>query len=93
MGWGFARETIHKAQKEYYCEAWNYWIRDSLEYIEDELTPEERMLVENLKSTGGKINKGDLYLRVTGVYDGEWGKFIAIPEADELAKNYDLYQE
>jgi hypothetical protein len=51
------------------------------------------MLVENLKSTGGKINKGDLYLRVTGVYDGEWGKFIAIPEADELAKNYDLYQE
>lgn len=58
-----------------------------------ELTPSEQLAVNTAKHNNGMINKGDLYLKVSGMFDGDWCALKMIPEIDEIAKKYDVYDE
>ena len=88
--WDFCSITTPVARKEYEC--------DGIVFIDEcgydeEFTPEEIAVINNCRKNGRKIFKGDKYIRVTGMWDGQWVTFRARPEINEICAKYDLYVE
>jgi len=79
------------AKKEYNCMACDWlWNAGQLELL---LNSTELQQIEVAKSNSYKIQKGEQYVRQTGIQDGELITFIAIPEMHDICLKYDLYDE
>lgn len=88
--WDFFTETNPKARKEYPCEA-AYWVLNRLDF--EDLTSEDLAIVNQAKSERWKILKGTEYVKLSGMYEGEFSEFRARKDLDEICKKYELYHE
>lgn len=89
----FYPSKIQTARKDYHCmaceninEAWNG--ADILALPVDELIEYQKA-----KANGFMIKAGEKYLFQSGVYDGQFYTYRAIPEMNDLCHKYDLFPE
>lgn len=92
MSWDFCTITYPKARKDYHCQA-----SDCIDYILgwdlSEYEEEDRPTIIQALNQERKILKGTTYIRVTGMWEGEWSTFRARLDLDKICKNYNLYSE
>ena len=88
MSYEHLRTETPRARKQYRCDAYDL-ICEHL-CVDDELDDFEKELVEN---HSGKINKGDEYMKSTGIYDGEFYSARALSVFNDICVKYDLYNE
>ena len=92
MSWKFFTRTEPIAKKEYDCDAW-LWLRNC-DYTEfDQLTFSDRKAIVRAKRNGFKIQPGDKYIKVEGLWEGDFVTFRAIPELDAICHEYDVYED
>lgn len=89
--WECSTTTNPVARKDYYCQACGF-IRDS-GWTEGDFGEEEWALIEKAKADGWKILKGQKYLKVSGIWDGDPSVFRARPEIDKLVQSLGWYDD
>lgn len=74
MSWTHLETTqIKSARKDHSCTACQAMLDgDSISNIKKELTPYELIIFEKMESQKFKILKGQPYMKVTGIYDGDF---------------------
>lgn len=87
--WSLCNERTHKARKDYQCDAMHWIIELDIEEIGIE--PEELAAIQKAKDEKCRILRGQTYVKVTGIFDGEWSVFRARPEIDDICKKYKVY--
>lgn len=93
MSWDFSTTTVQKANKEYHCDAAS-WIKNSDVGTNDfDFTEKDLATVKKAKSENWKIKKGTIYIKTTGMWDGEFSVFKARIDLNEICINYDIYEE
>lgn len=95
MSWTHLRtEHVKKAQKDYSCDACYLMFNDfSVEQLKEELTQEELIQFEKMESNGFKILKGEPYMKVVGVFDGDMSVCHYNPEMYKLADKFNLFDD
>ena len=78
-----------KARKDHRCDAW-HWIEMGAPF--DWLTFAEKREIIKAKRNGYVIKKGDVYVRQSGLYEGEIITFKAIPGLHQICLDYGLYE-
>jgi hypothetical protein len=79
------------ARKDYSCDSWE-WLSNAWP-LGDFLSFTEMRKVVKAKRNSYKIKKGDRYFKQTGLYDGEFYTFRAIPDLNEICMKHDIYDE
>lgn len=71
--WDYLRtEHIKCSKKEYFCDGCFLLINAfGISNVKNELSAEDLVVFERLESKKFKIQKGDSYMKIVGVYDGE----------------------
>jgi hypothetical protein len=85
MSWSFQKKEYPVARKEYPCDAYE-WACSS----PDDLTRDEIRIVG---LSGGRIKKGEKYIKVTGKYEGDFVCFRANVALHDICVKYGLYPE
>lgn len=80
-----------KARKEYVCNACLFLYQS--DYREIKMTFAEYRAIVRAKWNDWKIVPGQIYERVSDVYEGEIGQFCQIPEINAICIKYDLYPD
>lgn len=88
MSWSLLKETHPVARKEYHCEA-SDWIGNNCDL--NELTLNELAVFEKAKSERFKIMPGTKYVKITGIYNGEFSTFRARADLNKICLDRDLY--
>lgn len=91
MDWDFCTESKQVARKDYQCDAMD-WICN-IGYGENEYDPEDWAAIEKARSEGCKILKGQIYVKVSGKWDGEMSVFRARPEINDICRKYEIYSD
>jgi len=91
--WEFSDVTIHKAGRDYHCDACEWLRGESFEDLFDECTIEELIEIKAAQKDGWKIKKGQSYARVRGKYDGKFSTFRCRQSIDDICRRLDLYRE
>lgn len=91
MHWGFCNQSESAARRDYCCDAW-HWIANA-GFSEEDYEPEDWQVIENARKEGFKILKGTQYIKVKGIWDGEWSVFRARKDLDAICRKYRLYCE
>lgn len=89
MCWDVSTETTPTARKAYLCNAAE-WINNS-GMGEDDFAPEDWDKIITAKAEGWKILPGTKYVKVKGIYEGEFSTFRGRPELCDICHKYDLY--
>jgi len=92
MGWGVYTETRPVARKDYPCDACESALWAELNYPEN-IDKEDFEVMENAKADGYRILKGMKYIKVCGLYEGNWTTFRARIGVDEICHKYEAYPE
>lgn len=79
--------TSQKANKKYVCDA-SYTLDDFIECCN--ITIDE---LKSINESDGLIHKGDKYIKIKGMVDGDWVTYRAIPFIFELYKKYNYTDE
>lgn len=90
MSWEFATTEKRKARKDYNCEACD-WVLNDISYVLELCSYAEKRDLVKAKRNKWHIKKGQEYLYTSGMWDGEWCVFRAIPEIDSICQRHDLY--
>jgi len=79
------------ARKAYDCDACHWWLTngDTCE-VEDE---DQRLTIESAEADKYRILPGQRYIRIVGIYDGDFGTYRARPEMHDLIIELDLMPE
>lgn len=95
MSWTHLRtEHVKKAQKDYSCDACYVMFNDlSVDEVKKLLTKEELIQLEKMESNGFKILKGEPYIKVAGVFEGDFGVSHYNPEMYKLAEKYNFFDD
>jgi len=91
MSWDVSTTTRPVAHKEYHCQA-SDWIM-SAGLREADYEPADWEIVKKAKATGFVIQKGSEYVKIAGIFQGNWCVYRAIPEIDHICSKYDLWYE
>lgn len=86
------RSSIHKARKDYTCDACFWWNRSGLS-INDCVTEEQKQAVITAEQNKWKINKGQEYRKVIGIQDGELVTFKAGVDMDDVCYQLEVYPD
>lgn len=92
MSWSLCRVRTQVARKDYRCDAADC-IGDKLGWDEREYEEEDRPAIHRAKEEGFKILKGSRYVKVDGVWEGEWSVFRAREDLDAICHKYEMYRE
>jgi len=82
---------IRLAAKDYQCNACE-WMNESLCDVIDEMSFSEKRSIVNAKRNKMMVTKGRKYVYQTGIYDGSFYTFRAIPEIHDICIKYSLYE-
>ena len=85
------REEKPVACKDYICDSCMILI-ESLPYMSDSLTFNEKRAIVKARRNKWKIKKGQVYSKQVNKMDGEIYNFKSIPEIHEICLKHDLYQ-
>lgn len=86
--WPLFKVSRPIARKSYDCDACKHYLsRLHPDYFE----PDDYFYFSQVQGRGGKILKGERYIKITWKEDGVFKVFRAIPETDSLCQKYDLY--
>ena len=88
--WDLEKNTEPKAAKDYPCDACE-WIFNSIN--EGIFSFDEMRLIVKAKRDNWKVKKGQKYVKVTGIWNGDWSVFRGRPEIDALCHKYKIYQD
>jgi len=84
---------ILTAKKVHQCDAYYFWISECIHDIFSELTFKEKRAIARMKSQKGKIIPGQKYIRQANIFNGDFCKFKADIEMDNICHRLDLYTE
>ena len=87
MSWSLRNESKPSARKAYECDACEWLINVGT----DDLSEDELTLYEQAKNESFSIQPGQTYVKVEGIWDGEFTVFRARPEIHELCIKYNIY--
>lgn len=91
----YISHKLVKARKDYVCNSYQF-LSDELEYNDrfiNKLTYSEKRAVVKARKSKGVINKGEIYERYTGRYEGSIFSVPSIPEIAAICTKYDLYSD
>jgi hypothetical protein len=95
MSWTHLKtEYIKKSRKDYHCDAC-YLLHQfgSTEQVKLELTTDELIEFERMEKNKFKILKGNPYMKIIGIYDGDF----CVSRFDEviykITEKYDMFDE
>lgn len=95
MSWTYLRtDYIKKARKDRSCDAC-YLLGNlgSPSQVKEELNPAQLKYYEEIESKGFKILKGEPYMKVTGVFDGEIQSCDYNEEMYKIVEELNLFEE
>ena len=91
MSWEVSTETRPVARKEYGCVACE-WIAQA-DWGQGYMKFADLRTVVKIRREDCKIKIGDRYIKICGLWEGEWTTFRARIDADSLCQDYELYCE
>lgn len=91
MCWDVYTRTDPKARKKYRCDAADTIIQ--VGYGEEDYTPEEWAEIEKAKAEEWKILPGTKYVKVKGIYEGEFTTFRGRPELVHICDKYGYWDD
>lgn len=89
--WDFSNESFTKARKEYRCDAAE-WVVNGIDN-DVEFSEDDQAIIDQARSEKWKIKKGTQYVKVEGMWEGEFSVFRARKDLDQICKKYSLYAE
>ncbi len=89
MSWDFFNTTSPIARKDYPCDACEWLINTSPDFLSEE----EKALFKEAEEDNFKIRKGTAYMKLKGKWDGEFSVFRARPEINEICMRHRIYQD
>ncbi len=92
MSWKFAKVLTPIARKQYHCDA-SEWIANTIGWDEDEYDDADISIIRKAGHEHCKILKGTRYLKVSGIWEGEFTTFRAREDLNAICLKYDLYSE
>jgi hypothetical protein len=88
--WDISTETRPRAKKAYNCNAAECILNSG--YDEADFEKEDWDEIERALECGFMILPGEEYIKVSGLWDGEWSTFRARPELNRICHDYGLYE-
>jgi len=86
------RESEHKAQKDYSCDAY-YWLEQGLDSdFKGKLSIPELRSIVKAKQSGGIIRKGQIYRKYI-IIDNGFGMMRCLPEIDDICIRWSIYPD
>lgn len=85
-------DKIVTAKKHYRCGASKQWMRSGYTVAECE-TSEQRLIVEAAEANKWRILPGQAYRKVTGIHEGEFSTYRAMPGMDAVCRDLDMWDE
>lgn len=92
MSWDLCKRTIQVARKQYDCGA-AVWVGATLGWNPEEYDEEDRHILATALEEDCKILPGTEYVKVKGIWEGEFSVFRARKDLDYLCNKYELYAE
>jgi hypothetical protein len=89
MSANFEFVTTQVARKGYWCDA-SRIVLEAGDF--GAMTRADLRLLAKARRDGWKIKKGQIYVKCSGIVDGEWTTFRARPEINSLCECYGLYE-
>jgi len=90
MTWDVYTKTKPFARKTYQCDASGF-VYEMLAEIE--WTADEKLMIDAMCADDMKIKKGQQYLQIKGLWDGDWQTFRGRLDMVNLCDKYDLWPE
>ncbi|APD92032.1 hypothetical protein BM525_19305 (plasmid) [Alteromonas mediterranea] len=87
MSWSLRTESTPRARKTYQCDACEWLVNVGT----DDLSEDELSLYEQAKSENFSVQPGQTYVKVEGIWDGEFTVFRARPEINAICTKHKLY--
>ncbi len=87
MSWSLRTESKPRARKAYECDACEWLVNVGT----DDLSDDELTLYEQAKNESFSIQPGQTYVKVEGIWDGEFTVFRARPEVHALCIKHNIY--
>ncbi|OUV22918.1 MAG: hypothetical protein CBC55_02445 [Gammaproteobacteria bacterium TMED95] len=87
MSWSLRTESKPRARKAYECDACEWLINVGT----DDLSDDELTLYEQAKNESFSIQPGQTYVKVEGIWDGEFTVFRARLEMHALCIKHNIY--
>ena len=87
MSWSLRTESKPRARKAYDCDACEWLINVGT----DDLSDDELTLYEQAKNESFSIQPGQTYVKVEGIWDGEFTVFRARLEMHALCIKHNIY--
>jgi hypothetical protein len=84
--WALMTTETRKARKRYLCNAWE-WIEGMGVTEHDVDSDEDKVVIKRGKT---HIEKGDEYVMVKGIYDGEWCVYRADVDNERVCSKYGI---
>lgn len=82
-------DKLVQARKHYECEACYWWNRSGYT-IDDCENADQRLVVEAAEADGWRILPGQMYRRITGVFEGSMCTYRARPGMQSVIQQLDL---
>ena len=89
MEWSFSTTETFTARKNYECDACG-WLNIDLSYVIELCTFTEKKQIVKARGNNWQIKKGQKYIKVKGIWEGEWSVYRAIPEIQNIIDKYKL---
>ncbi len=90
MAWDVYTTTTPIARKDYACDAATHL--SDIAVDEFDFTDKERRLMDQVHAGELKINKGEKYIKTSGLWDGESSVFRARPDLEKICVKYGIYE-
>lgn len=93
MSWKFYNQTTPTARKQYSCDAAEWIVNHGIEDVLYNCTDYEKADIEKAQNQSWKIQPGEKYVKVVGVWEGEFSTFRAKPELDAICHRLNIYDD
>lgn len=90
MDWQVFTDSEPISRKEYYCDAYRYFLSNM---AERDFNGDDLLIYQAAKADKFKIKKGTKYFKRTGLFDGMWQTFRARIDMHNLCIKHELYEE
>jgi len=94
-----SERNVKHARKDYPCDACYILLQEygKLQLFINEnswrLSTQELQILRDIERNGFKIKKGEPYLRIAGVFDGEFNEFKANKQIHDICLKYNVYED
>jgi len=89
--WDFSDITTQVARKEYNCDASDWYINASPP--DEDIDELDLTIIARARLEGFRISKGTKYLKIKGMFNGEFSTFRARLDMNNICEDYALYND